>query len=196
MRNSKVAIEQPPPDVQIEFLNGSRSLARDSAERKALERAHQQRGKAAGMDMKAWKQAVTDMQKGEIDTVISTIKNRLRYLQLMLIASAEPVSIVASDLFEAMPPHVSERARQGMDIWEAYNSGYHVGRQGGDREGSPYDAGSELHGEWMKAWQRGFDFRAQELGPNAEQLVVRHGPRRSRQARIPGTERARLAVVA
>jgi len=168
-------------DEIIGFLNESRTLAREAAEHQGSLRNHRKRGQSAGMNVRAWAQALRAIKRSDPDAVMQDLRDQLHYMSLMRLP------ITADDLFAGVEIRVTNNTRVSMDLWDAYDLGYKAGRHGQDIAESPYEPGQECHAEWLRAWHAGQASIARELGPDTEQATASR--KRPRQPRMAGTER-------
>lgn len=167
--NSEIIISD---DEAVTWLNESRSLARDAAERQGVQRNHRKRAKSAGINVRAMAAALRALKRSDPDGVISDLRDQIRYMQLLRLP------VVSGDLFGNMPIQLTDKTKIGMDIWDAQDGGYKAGRHGAVVDECPYEQGSELAVQWIDWWHKGQASIAKELGPEGQQVTPTRGRRR------------------
>jgi ribosome modulation factor len=139
------------------------------------------RAKADGTNVKAMS-ATYSARKLDPQQVVADMRDTIRYMNL------RRIPMVAEDLFAGWDTRVTDKTREIDTLFEAEAAGYAAGRAGAKIEDCTYQAGTDLHVEWVRSWKLGQAAIARELGPDVKQASTARQRPAGRQTRIPGTE--------
>jgi ribosome modulation factor/uncharacterized protein (UPF0335 family) len=162
------------PEVVQEITREVVMSRRAIAEAQGAHRAIMKRAKGLGVNTKALSEVVSNRAL-DTDEVTRHYRDVMRYAAINGATYA-----VQQDLFptSGMDLHVSDKASEEHEEWEASEAGYQAGLHGQPVEGCPFPPASPLAQMWHRSWHRGQAALAATLGPGETAATPR--ARRSR----------------
>jgi uncharacterized protein (UPF0335 family) len=151
------------PETFMEHWRKIRELKDEQAELSAAIARAKKAAKGDGIDLEAVAllERLAKIDNDELQLRMRKLFVYSDWIQMPLAAFAEGLQ----------PPAPKEEANAEFELWQVKQNGLDAGRTGSKREENPYDAGTEKHVAWDKAWARGFKSvqgqRARELARNA-----------------------------
>jgi uncharacterized protein (UPF0335 family) len=151
------------PETFMEHWRKIRELKDEQAELSAAIARAKKAAKGDGIDLEAVAllERLCKMDDDELQLRMRKLFVYSDWIKMPLAEYAEGIT----------PPAPKQETNAEFDLWQVQQNGLAAGKTGTRREDNPYDAGSEKHVAWDKAWGKGFRSiqgqRARELAKNA-----------------------------
>ena len=181
------AVEEFHNDDAVEAMHQMETQMRRCDEENSALRLIKKDVKNRGHDVQAMLRAIKNRKKGAEKT-IGDMRSEIKYSGL------QRLPLTPETLFDLMDFTVTEKTRQGQDIWDAEEHGYQSGLHGVDIREAPYPPGTELFMHWHTWWMKGDAAREKARGPDATEATAARRPRK-RQERFELPEFARRRPV-
>lgn len=150
-----------PSTTFLEFYRTTGTALREKETADGAYRAAMKAAKKAGIDTAMLTRARQIATSDDVQHELHGLYTLIRYLKYLRVPIGQQLEMeLGSDMPKVDGPS-AEALKQ--DLWEAEDTGFRAGRNGGNRDDNPFPQGSEPHVKWDTGYLAGQKSIAQDM---------------------------------